>query len=203
MNLDNIKSEICTLIKDRFNLEEDNDFKNELLSLADKELTNKEILRIKRVGVEIDNWKTLILVEIEAKDEIYIKSELKKAISWIASVKESLLGAENTDLYLFLAFNGEVDSEECLRIESTEQFCRKYVLLPNEDISEFLNRTFFQKFIMSESEIGGDPLEKAFSRTSKDYEWLTSEIQKTWKKAFFELSGNDLADELLKDEMEA
>jgi len=200
MKLDNIKSEICTTIKDRFNLEEGNDFKNELLSLADKKLTNKEILRIKRIGIESDNWKTLVLIELDAISGKDIKIELKNAISWIASVKETLLGTENTDLYLFLVFNGEVDRDECARIESTEQFCRKYVLMPDEDISDFLNRTFLQKLVENKVAIDGDPIEKAFSETSKKFAWLTTKEKDVWKKAFCEFSGSDLADKLLKDE---
>ncbi len=201
MKLDNIKSSICEVIEDRFELKKNGEFENELLSLADEDVKHKQILRIKRIGVEIDKWKTLILIEIEAIEEEDIKIELRKAISWLATVKESLLGPENTDLYLFLAFSGEVNIEECLRIESTEQFCRKYVLLPGEDVSEFVNRTFLQKLVDDSDTIDcEDPLEKAFSKTVVKHRWLTPEMQKTWKKAFSNLSGSELVDALLEDE---
>ncbi|WP_378956284.1 ABC-three component system middle component 1 [Pelosinus sp. sgz500959] len=201
MKFDRIKSKIRDMINDRFEFEDNAIFESELLSLADENLKNKGILRIKRLGIKVDSWKTLALVEIEADDENDIKVELKKAISWLAAVKEFLLGTESTDLYLFLAFNGEVCIEECLRIESTEQFCRKYVLLPGEEISEFVNRTFLQKLINSGATIDGeDPLERAFSETAAKYKWLTPEIQKTWKKAFSDLSGSELVDALLKEE---
>jgi hypothetical protein len=201
MKFDRIKSKICDMINDRFEFENNANFENELLSLADENLKYKEILRIKRLGRDVNSWKTLVLAEIEADEENNIKIELKKAISWLASVKEVLLGNENTDLYLFLAFSGEVCIEECLRIESTEQFCRKYVLLPDEEISEFVNRTFLQELINSKDTIDGeDPLERAFSETATKYEWLSPKIQKTWKKAFADLSGSELVDELLKEE---
>lgn len=201
MKLDDIKSKICEMIKDRFELENNGAFENELLSLAGEDLHHKEILRIKRQGIKVDNWKTIVIVEIEADDENDIKVELKNAITWLALIKETLLGAENTDLYLFLAFSSEVNVEECLRIESTEQFCRKYVLLPEEDVSEFMNRTFLQKLVdRTETIEGKDPLERAFSKTAEEYIWLTSEKQKRWKSAFYELSGSELADELLKEE---
>ena len=189
------------MIDDCFEFENNADFENELLSLADEDLKRKEILRIKRLGIKVDRWKTLVLVEIEADNENDIKVELKKAISWLASVKESLLGTESTDLYLFLAFNSMVSIEECLRIESTEQFCRKYVLLPGEEISEFVNRTFLQKIIYSaDTIIAEDPLERAISETVAKYSWLTPEIQKKWKKAFSDLSGSELVDALLEEE---
>lgn len=201
MKFDGIKSKICDMINDRYEFENNTDFENELLSLADEDLKCKKILRIKRLGIKIDNWKTLVLVEVEANSETDIKVELKKAISWLVSVKESLLGAESTDLYLFLAFNSEVSIEECLRIESTEQFCRKYVLLPGEEIYEFINRTFLQKLLNYAGTIEGeDPLERAFSKTVVKYSWLTPEMQKAWKKAFYNLSGSELFDELLKGE---
>lgn len=203
MKFDRIKSKIRDMINDRFDFDNNVNFENELMSLADENLRHKEILRIKRLGIKVDSWKTIVLVEIEANDEDGIKVELKKAISWLASIKEFLLGAESTDLYLFLAFNSEVCIEECLRIESTEQFCRKYVLLPGEEISEFVNRTFLQKIKNSEDTIDGeDPLERAFSETAAKYKWLTPKIQKTWKKAFADLSGSELVDALLKEDEE-
>lgn len=201
MKLDNIKSIIGEMIEGRFQLEQNPKFKDELFNLADEDLKYKDILRIKRCGIPVDKWKTLVLIEIEASEESAIKVEFKKAITWISLVKESLLGTENSDLYLFLTFSNEVSEEECLRIESTEQFCRKYVLLPEEDVTEFVNRTFLQKHVVSSDTIDGkDPLERAFSATVTKHSWLTPDMQKRWKKSFSNLSGSDLAEVLLKDE---
>ncbi|WP_312071889.1 ABC-three component system middle component 1 [Anaerotignum propionicum] len=201
MKLNKIKSEICGMVNDRFELKNNAEFEEELLFLSDEDLTQKDILRIKRLGIEVDTWKTILLIEIEAGDEKKRKEELKKAISWLALVKESLLGDENIDLYLFLAFSGKISIEECLRIEATEQFCRKYVLMPKEEISDFLNRTFLQKLVNSTETIGcEDPLERAFSKTAALYSWLTPEIQKKWKKYFKELSGSDLVEALVNEE---
>lgn len=201
MKFDKIKTEIYEMISDYYKFDSNNDFGNELVSYANEDIKHKQILRIKRKGIEVDSWKTIVLVEIEGECEIDIKIELKKTISWIASIKECLLGNEGTDLYLFLTFTSEVSIEECLRIESTEQFCRKYVLLPDEEIAEFVNRTFLQKLIYDTDTIEGkDPLERAYSKTAEQYSWLTSDMQNTWKKAFSELSGSDLFDALLKDE---
>lgn len=201
MKLDNIKSIIVEMVEGRFEIEQNHQFKDELLILADEDLKHKDILRIKRCGIPVDKWKTLVLIEIEANEESDIKVEFKKAITWIALLKESLLGTENSDLYLFLSFSNEVSEEECLRIESTEQFCRKYVLLPEEDVTEFVNRTFLQKLVVSSDTIDGkDPLERAFSATVAKHSWLTPEMQKMWKKSFSNLSGSELGEALLKDE---
>lgn len=201
MKFDGIKTKIYGMIKDYYIVDSNSAFEEELLSLADEGLKHKEILRIKRVGIKVDSWKTLVFVEIDPNCENDIKVKLKKAISWLVSIKESLLGTESTDLYLFLAFNCEVSIEECLRIESTEQFCRKYVLLPDEEIPEFVNRTFLQKLINNSNTFEGeDPLERALSKTANQYSWLTPEIQKTWKKAFSEFSGSELFDVLLNKE---
>ena len=201
MNLKGIKSEIIDIIDGRFELQQNDYIKNELLSLAGEDIKHKEILRIKRRGLLVDSWKTLVLIEIDADGECDTKIELKKSITWLSLVKESLLGNENTDLYLFLAFTRKVSTEECRRIESTEQFCRKYVLMPDEDIPGFVNRTFLQKLVdTTHTPVGKDPLERAFLETAAKHSWLTPEIQKTWKKAFLDFTGNDLVEALLKEE---
>ncbi|MCR1973815.1 hypothetical protein NSA52_06665 [Clostridium sporogenes] len=201
MKFEEIKSIICCMISERYEIDNNTSFANELISLADEDLKHKNILRLKRLGRNVDSWKTIVIVEIQSNDEAGIKVELKKAINWLALVKESLLGTESADLYLFLAFNSDVSKEECLRIESTEQFCRKYVLLPGEEITEFVNRTFLQKLVNHENiKHSEDPIERTFSITAAKYRWLTPEIQKTWKKAFSDLSGNELSDALLKVE---
>lgn len=199
MKFDGIKIRIHEMIDDRYMFDDNVEITEDLLGLSAENLKHKEILRIKRLGTEVDSWKTLVFIEIAADSKSEIKDEMKSALSWIASVKENLLGLESVDLYLFLAFYHDISAEECLRIESTEQFCRKYVLLPNQEISDFVNRTFLQRFISSEDTAEStDPLERAFSNTFTQFSWLTPEVQKRWKKAFSELSGSDLFDELLE-----
>ncbi len=199
MKIDTIKAEIYTLIKERFIVVEKNEFIEELLDISDKSLYNKVILRIKRQKIDVNRWKSIVLVEIDYEDSQGLKSELKKVISWIAEIRGTLCGSENTDLYLFLVINGDVSVEECLRIESTEQFCRKYVLLPEEEPIEFVNRTFLQRISeVSDSLNPEDPIEKAFAETEKEFGWITDDIKDKWKAAFENLSGNELADELLK-----
>jgi len=105
MKFENIELQIKDMIADRYVIDENFDYENKLKSLAHDVLVNKWIFRIKRKEVKINSWKTLIFIEITTDDEKKTKFELKEAVNWIALIKASLLGEENTDLYLFLAFN--------------------------------------------------------------------------------------------------
>ena len=96
MKFEGIKAKICGLITDRYEFDNDNlKFTEELLSFSAKNLNLKEILRIRRSSMEVDTWKTLVFIEIAADSESEIKAELKSALTWIASVKENLLGPES------------------------------------------------------------------------------------------------------------
>lgn len=201
MRIDNIKSKIIEMCSDRFEIKENDDFINHQIILTDDSAVKKQILRIRRIGILEDCWKTVLLIDIDTNIEKDFKDKLKKELNWIASIKESLIGNESSDLYLFLAVGDQVSKEECLRIESTEQFCRKYVLLPEEDISEFINRTFLQKYMESSNKLpGSDPLERAFTKTAALHNWLVPEKQKKWKKALLNLYGSELIDAILDDE---
>ena len=142
MKFKDIESEIFRVLDSFYEIQQ-NEFSEELLSYAPDELIHKNVIRIQRnnknTEFKTDNWKTLLIVELEEQ------SKLKMALDWVVSVKDSLLDPQTSDIYLFLTFSSEVNVEECLRIESTEQFCRKYVQLPEEDVAEFVNRTFLQK----------------------------------------------------------
>lgn len=198
MRFDYIITGIIDIISERYTVEEKHDTKAELMGFADENLKYKDVFRIKRKGIDVGSWKTIAIVEIEGTLDKDIKHELKKAISWIANIKENLLGTENTDLYLILSFCEDIGYDECTRIESTEQFCRKYVIRSDEEISVFLNRTFLQSPYNSEqSDAIKDPIEAALEKTTQEYSWLTNEVKKKWKKAFSDLSGNELSDALI------
>lgn len=198
MRFEGIKSGINNLISERYNVDEDCETNAKLMSLSDEELRHKEVIRMKRKDRDVGSWKTVALVEIEGSLDKDIKYELKMAIRWLANIKENLLGAENTDLYLFLSLPEEVGNDEGTRIESTEQFCRKYVIRPDEEISAFLNRTFLQNPYNVEQDNGvKDPIEAALEETSKEYSWLTIEMRKRWRQAFSSLNGNELSDALI------
>lgn len=88
--------------------------------------------------------------------------------------------------------------EECIRIEATEQLCRKYVLLPNETINSFFERTFLSKIVEEKTQIRGkDPLDYALSSIRKDFAWLSDEMEIEWKKCFLECPGNEIAEKIV------
>ncbi|PCK05153.1 MAG: hypothetical protein COA42_18630 [Alteromonadaceae bacterium] len=195
MILDDVWAAIADAAGSRFELSVNDESVDDLMSLAGEEAGLGKIMRIKRRERSNASWKTLVFAEAEADNEIILKENIRKVIRWVATIKEFLLRSENTDLYLFLMFRGEVSTEECLRIESTEQFCRKYVLLPGEDVSEFVSRTFIKEIVSAGGVIdANDPLEEALTKTADKYDWLTEDVKSQWKKAFLELSGSDLAD---------
>lgn len=201
MSFDILESKITDMINDRYMVNENQEEIEEMLNLTEEKFKNKSVLQIKRLNRDINRWKTIVIAEIDSQDQLEINNKLKEVINWVALIKEYLSATESTDLYLFLSFNNKVDEEECLRIESTEQICRKYVLLPKEDVISFLNRTFLQELTNNISiKQSEDPIEIAFSNTAKEYTWLTSYIQKLWKKALLDYSGSELLDMILEGE---
>ncbi len=198
MKFEGIIETINKMIYGWYTVDENTDFCNNLLSLADQTVKNKHIIRIKRDRFTEACWKTIVFAELECNDITELRKELKSVINWVALLKQCLIGTENVDLYLFLAFTNYTDQEEFIRIESTEEICRKYVLMPDECIEDFLNRTFLHRIIENRSQTGRqDPIEKAFENTNKDMILINEEDQKKWTDYFFEYSGKELADKLI------
>jgi len=167
-------------------------------NLAPEELSRKAV-RIQRLpGSDANNafWKTLLIVSLSDKNQ------LKAALEWAALVKESLLDPETADLYLFICYDMDdyPSKEECLRIESTEQLCRKYVLQPGELAKGFCDRSFLTKpDITSQKVLGKDPILSAFSSVADKHLWFTEDEQQKWKSVFLSgLSGIELIDKLFK-----
>jgi len=191
MKIEYLLSEIAKIINDRFIID-NSQLSNRLIDEAPSELSIKQVIRIKHNNCpDLTTFKTILVVSIENE------KELVYPLKWIATVKEMLLDPESADLYLFVFQNGNISLESCLRIESTEQFCRKYILYPEESFEHFLGRTFFTKLAVSAEDIlDSDPLLKAFSAVQKDHKWFASNEQKRWAEIF--LSGKTSA-ELIED----
>lgn len=199
MRLKELLNKIQLQVDCKYEIDNNCEYRNNLLELSGDDKESIDLLRIRRISKDDIGWKTIAISELNVIELAEFKKDLKKVISWVASIKQSLAGNESSDLYLFLVINGNIGVDERIRIESTEQFCRKYVLLPDEDIFEFLNRTFLQKIINSVDEsVATDPIEIAFSKTMANHNWLTVDIQKKWKRAFMELAGSELVTELLE-----
>lgn len=155
------------------------------------------MFRIMRNDRENAKMKTLIFADL-SEIEKEVKLHLKNVLRLTASIKEILPDTENVDIYLFIAFSNKVTVEECIRIEATEQLCRKYVLLPNETINSFFERTFLSKIVEEKTQISGkDPLDYALSSIRKDFAWLSDEMEMEWKKCFLECPGNEIAEKII------
>lgn len=160
---------------------------------------NIDILQIRRKNSQCQAMKTLLFADISEIDiEKELKKELKDIMLSVAMVKESLFDTENIDLYLFLALPEKIDQEECSRIEATEQLCRKYVLMPEERLDDFLERTFLYQVVPEENTIyGSEPVYNALSKTGVMHSWMSKEIQKEWRTFFLEYSGMELVEKLI------
>jgi len=191
---------ITTLDKfwgNRYRIQKNSDILKLIESIAPIELTQKKLFRIQRKYYPTKEnlyWKTLLIVGISQIEQ------LKHAITWTASVKDILLNPEPSDIYLFLCWDEGLQPslDECLRIEATEEFCRKYVVHPDESYESFIERTFILTVDNSSQNISGsDPLISAFSDVEKEYSWFNHEKQQKWRDAFSSgKTGTDLIEEL-------
>ena len=200
MKIEELISSITESLTDRFQIEKATDFSSMLLELAENKHLQKSIMRIQRIPknneLQLATWKTLLIVELRNMEE------LKDALEWTALVKDTLLDPDTADLYLFISSEkDEISLEQSLRIESTEQFCRKYVQRPDETFERLIERTFLQKIEdSSKKTIDIDPLYNALSLTSSSFKWFTKEEQKKWKNVFLSAYiGSDLVEKLITE----
>lgn len=162
------------------------------------------ILELKRLNGHSENTKTLLFVDVSEcilGEELKIK--LREVMNLTATIKEQLPNTGNVDLYLFLALPKAVSRDECVRIESMEQLCRKYVLMPDENISDFLDRTFLSSMILEARHMGEqEPIARVLAELGKKYGWMSEEIRNDWKEWFLKYSDAELLVEKLIDESE-
>ena len=201
MKTEELISSITESITDRFYIEDATDFSNMLLDLTENKHLQKSIMRIQRIQKhsELATWKTMLIVELKSNEE------LKNALEWTASVKDALLDPETADLYLFIIFEkDDIKLEQSLRIEATEQFCRKYVQRPNKSANELIERTFLSKLKDTKQGIKRiDPLNNALALTEKNNEWFTKEEQQDWKKLLLSNNtGYELVELLIPENIE-
>jgi len=190
MKLNELSIYIDELIKDRF-VKEENQAKSDYFLDLDEYNLNKKIIRLKRsLKADLLFYRTLLLVEIN--DESLLKGSLK----WTSAVKNNLTDPETSDLYLIIVSEKNIYSiDDSMRIEATEQFCKKYVQRDGESPECLMKRTYLSKLSSGGSHgIQEDPLKKALQNTNTDHKWFDEEQQKVWKDAF---TSNDNGNELL------
>lgn len=196
MKIEELTIEIYRSLNDRFFIEDDYTTLKRFLELAENFKFQNEVMRIHRIPKEnkLVRCKTILIAELK---EI---SELKDVLHWTASVKDILLDPESSDLYLFVIFEtDDITLEESLRIESTEQFCRKYVQRPNKTVNEFIERTFLSRINSTKQDAEHiDPLNNALLLTGKNNKWFTKEEQLKWKNLLLSnKTGYDLVELLI------
>ncbi len=171
---------------DLFQVEIHWDQANSFVDIAPQSLSCKHGLILKRKidGTISKNCKTILITSIKNAAEVSL------ALTWTSLAKEEITDPESSDLYLFIHFQEDVALDICLRIESTEQFCRKYVLRTDESIDDFLSRTFLNRIKEPSSEaFGSDPLNNVFAKVATDNASFTKEEQDRWKDIL--LSGSN------------
>ncbi|MBN9382206.1 MAG: hypothetical protein J0H74_15665 [Chitinophagaceae bacterium] len=183
MSFEKFTSYIDEKVKNRFKVVDDDPLIKEINDLAPDLLPEKQVLRFCRLQEHpegISHLKTLLSVRIP-------RERLKDALAWAALSKDMLLNPETADLYLFITWKDEntPSLDECLRIESSEDFCRKFVLRPNEKEETFIERTFISELtIVTPVDLGQDPLISAFSGLEEQFSWFTEEEKRKWLQAF-------------------
>lgn len=191
MSYEKLIESINLATKDRFNI--DLSSAERILTLCPQELTIKNVFRLERIAEpKIKTRKTILVVGIEDDKQTI------DVLRWAAITKEILVDPESSDLYLFICFNQPVPLEVCMRIESTEQFCRKYVIHPNETIEHFLERTFLAKpNSASGGSLSPDPLIKSFIAVQAEHDWFKTDEQTKWKEILLGgWTGSELIEEL-------
>lgn len=199
-------SAIYIAIDGRFQIDPNEDFLKKLEEIKPSELTDAAALRIQRLPssegatLSLDTWRTVLVTVLANEDQ------LRHAFEWAALVKETLLDPESSDLYLFIAFENQTNLqiESCISIESTDPFCRKYVLRPAETPEQLIERTFLAPLTSSSVNNSiSNPLLAAFSSTETQHPWFNATEQNRWHKIFLSgKTGHDLVDELFKERPE-
>jgi hypothetical protein len=197
MTFEEFTAQISESVRNRFSPETQNYIEPEMLDLLSEKIKHKQVLRFCRQHSSVGlsrNMKTLLIVGITLDD-------LKDVLQWAALCKEILLDPETSDIYLFIFWldDNKMSVEECLRIEANEDFCRKFVLRPQETIQSFTERTFLKQVKAPQAlDLGQDPLISAFSGLVDQFGWFGEAEKARWKEAFGSgASGSDLFDALI------
>lgn len=197
---DDILQELLTMVNDRYMVQSDNSQNSYLKSLFPGTGDNVRFLRLKRKNSETACWKTLLFV-FDVDQRI-----VPQCFSWAASVQEELLNNESSDLYLFLIpkNSDKMPIENCIYIESNDQFCRKYVMRPDETFLDLINRTFlYQSLLNSQIAEISDPLITALEKTGNNLASFTPEEQNIWKNILLSgTQGIDTAEALIQASIE-
>lgn len=182
--------------KNKYEAVENQTLSRLLQILSESQNLETDLLRIKRNGYERASFKTLVFAAVDKEEDF------RKVFSCVASIKEEVLDPESSDLYFVgTVKDRSISNASCTQIESTEQFCRKYILRPDESLDGLLDRTFLSDLTSTafEQEIV-DPLLMALQQTAERMPVFGSGMQDRWYSLLRSgLGGADLIEALFGD----
>ena len=160
------------------------------------EVIERTVLRLKRETNRSENWKTIV-ISIVTEPALF-----QTAFKWVATIKDELLDPETADLYFIgVVSSSDISLEFCTNIETKEQFCRKYILRPGEDVNDLIGRTFLSTLdenIISTDIV--DPLHTAIQQTGARISSFSAYQQGHWRSALISGStGAELIDDLFRE----
>ena len=197
-NIDLFVLKVIEIAGARFEIHQQDVIIDDILLSSSEELQYRTVLRVRRTNNTKGGWRTLLIASMTDK------KDLTHVIRWAAECRDLLSEPEASDLYLFIdAQVCNLSLGEATKIESSEQFCRKYVTRPNEDLSTLLKRTFLCQLVGAELPTKiSDPLIDALTKTGDEYSWFNENEQSLWQKAFLSgETGSELVDTLFTPEI--
>jgi len=131
-------------------------------------------------------WRTILVA-----DAPYSEAAIQSAYSWAANVRERLPGTQSADLYMLIVMR-DVPFEEAVKIETDDNFCRKYVLGPDESIDNFFDRTFLGP-VKAQSDGGPlqNPVVTALQSVVKNHAWVGAVIEQ-WEQVLVNSDAHEL-----------
>lgn len=173
----------------RFSSETQSSEVEKVRELASAALQDFGVIFLKRTANNGTGKRTLLVAALPDSDALPL------AIRWAAEVRSSLPEPETADLFLFLQIL-HITDDIAAQVEADEQFCRKYVIRPNETIASMLDRSFLAPVYSPPTTADSstapitalsDPLAKAFSETAQNHPWFDIKNQQLWRSTL--LSG--------------
>ncbi|WP_343665036.1 ABC-three component system middle component 1 [Paraburkholderia tropica] len=151
------------------------------------------VLIARRTNGERVGFRTILVAQA---DSLHASGA---ALHWTADVRDALPEPATSDIYLFLDV-ASASLDDCLRLESDDQYCRKYVRRPSESGEEFLKRTFLAAPVYPRR-VGdmADPLSASLMQAAKVHSWFSPEEQMHWRQALMSgVTGQELAARILE-----
>jgi predicted Mrr-cat superfamily restriction endonuclease len=178
----------------RFDAETESDVISKILSVGGEDFHHKSVIRLRRASSEKSGFRTMLIAEI-------VSNQLTLASRWAANVRDILAEPEISDLYLIIV-SSDITSEQAMKAEADEQFCRKFVSRPDEGFSELLERTFLSSISFDERKnVLTDPLDLAFEKTRLVNPWFSEDASDDWKREFLSgKTGRDLVEAIIESE---